>query len=312
MTAGGSRYDLGDLKRCIAVSFSAGELSRFAERFGIMLDREGSTAESARMLVRAMAARGELDRLVDNLHQVKPLVEWPEPAGGDYVPDYVPTPPSMGRSGEPAPPFSSGPGLTLDSPGSLGPPLPPPPPRRAPAVADPYASEPEPKREAPPWRWIAIGAGGMLVLALGAVGVWLLVRDEAPAIEGIAALAADHMRGTVDAVARTCDAQEADSARERLADAFRRCTSPPRIRPGVAPALPAPPPPPAAPIPAAPRPAGAPKTESSCLDRCQQFQSQCQESECGAEPRSAEKYAAYQKCLGECMTKFTRCRMACR
>jgi len=212
VTAGGSRYDLGDLKRCIAVSFSAGELSRFAERFGIMLDREGSTTESARMLVKAMASRGELDRLVDNLHQVKPLVEWPVPAG-DYVPDYVPAPPSMGRSVEP---FSSGPGLSLDSPGSLGPPLPPP--RRAPrapAVADPYAAEPEPKREGPPWRWIAIGAGGMLILALGAAGVWFLLRDEAPPIEGIAALAADHMRGTVDAVARTCDAADADSARER-------------------------------------------------------------------------------------------------
>jgi hypothetical protein len=52
--------------------------------------------------------------------------------------------------------------------------------------------------------------------------------------------------------------------------------------------------------------------EPACLDTCHRMHASCKESECGAEPRSAEKYADYQRCLGECLAKYSRCRLGCR
>jgi hypothetical protein len=328
---GGSHYDEADLKRRIAVSFSAGELSRFAERLGVMLDREGDPAGGARALVRSMGLRKELDRLVDLLREAKPLVEWPDP-----LPDERPAPSSKDPSTPFAPSAPQGAALSLDSPGSLGPaggitpsapaPSSPSPPgtsapgRSAPAphasdpglLADPYL-RPEPAA-APPWRWIALGAVATALLVATGLGIWVLSRD-APAEQqqGVAVLAAQELRNTIDAIAKTCAATEGSSARDRLADAFRRCSGVPRIRPGLDLT------PPIQPTPAPAAPAGAPvprgdrpKPESTCPDRCHALQTQCQESECGPEPRSAEKYVDYQRCLGECLQKASRCRLSCR
>ena len=68
-----------DLTRRIAVSFSAGELSRYAERWRVYPDRDGGVDSGARMLVRALAGRRKLGELVASLRAHKPLVEWPDP-----------------------------------------------------------------------------------------------------------------------------------------------------------------------------------------------------------------------------------------
>src|SRR5690606_13462561 len=104
--AGPLRYHLPELRRCIELSFSAGELSKFAERFGVFLDREGGVEKAARTLVKALDARGGLGPLVEALRQKKPLVQWPEPlAEASAPPPTAPEPAGSPPAPEaPAPP----------------------------------------------------------------------------------------------------------------------------------------------------------------------------------------------------------------
>jgi hypothetical protein len=315
------RYPEAELKRCIAMSFSAGELSQFAAQLGVLLDREGRIEEGARTLVRALSMRGELDRLLSRLREAKPLVQWPEPQAPEpAAAPFVPAAPLPG----------------LGSPGSLGGPEPMPPPEpageRKPAsdgspaapasgepLLDPFAAD-EAEQAAVRRRsmrgWLALGAVFAAGIGIGAVIISLMLREDEPAggePAAMAAVAADHLRSAVSTVAKACEAEPNDSARGQLADAFRRCSGP-RIRPGLdtTPLLPPPAPDPRAPAHPRAQPGAPVSREPACLDTCHRMHASCKESECGAEPRSAEKYADYQRCLGECLAKYSRCRLGCR
>ena len=62
------RHDPGELRRLIALSFRAGELSRFASKMGVFTDQEGSVEDGARTVVRAMEHRDELAKLVEEAY----------------------------------------------------------------------------------------------------------------------------------------------------------------------------------------------------------------------------------------------------
>jgi len=302
------RFDAAELRRIIALSFSAGELSKFAERFKVFVGRQEPT-QGARNLVRALEARGELERLVTNLREAKPLVEWPQ--GQVEVVDATPVVAAPEAPSEPSEAVAEvAPAAEAAEP-----------PRTKPLV-DPYleqaaAEEANPKRNLLLPLAVVFGAG----LLLGAAGLWLVARDAPPPPAGpaletgsVAQLAANHLERSVGAVMKSCDTKPAGSVRDTLADAFRRCGQA-KIRPGVAPFVapaPRPQPEPEPQRQAAPRKRGTPSRSPACLDRCHQMHAQCQQSDCGAEPRSSAKYASYQKCMSGCLTKYSRCRLSCR
>lgn len=114
--------DAGELKRRIAVCFSATDLRTFAEKMGLghIAPWERGVQEGARELVRHFEREHALPGLLEKLREARPLVEWPEPValsapGLAFVPGPAPTQPmsSPGRLG-------SGPPQPMNSPGYLG------------------------------------------------------------------------------------------------------------------------------------------------------------------------------------------------
>jgi hypothetical protein len=85
-------YDPAELCRCIVVCFSTGDLRQVAESLGAAegINWSRGTNEAARDLVRHFERKADLDTLVAKLREVRPLVEWPEPA----LPDAPAAPPS--------------------------------------------------------------------------------------------------------------------------------------------------------------------------------------------------------------------------
>jgi hypothetical protein len=309
-----AHYDPRELERLAAVSFSAGELSDFAHKFGIFTSRDGDAREGARTLVRGMARREALAELVDELRLAKPLVEWPEPEwrAARQPPAAAPTAadPSAATGAEPRASSAEGD-------------------RGEASIRDPFAmldDDEAPGTGLPPRLWLMIGAA-VVVAGLVGGGIVLLATakpDGPPRPEdgpvSIAQRASSHLRDAVGAVARACDAEVTTrSARDSLATAFRRCASPdgpvpsgraagpalPPLFPSVQPRPPgvAPPPPREAPRPSGPR---------RCLDRCETQHRECIQSKCGPEPTEGSKYDAYQRCLGGCLTSSSRCRLTCR
>jgi len=318
------QVDLAELRRCLAFSFSAGELSKYAERWRVFTDRDGTAAEGARVLVRALDGRNKLPELVSSLQAHKPLVEWPEP-------EVIPAPPMAALSeptSAPSQPITAAalpPAARNGAPGSepMGGPL-----------VDPFSQPAAPDGQdlggAGNW-WARSSVGTratMLVIifaagiGLGGLAFWLLSRSNhstdatAPGSgdANIAQLAAAHLRSSVGQVTRACEVDgDGETARDALAKAFRRCTQP-EIRPGLAPG-PLPPltsrRPPKPPAPARPTPRRPLSHQPVCLDRCHRFHEQCKASECGAEPTSGAKYAEYQRCLAGCLAKYSQCRLRC-
>jgi len=87
-------YEHAELARLLTLAFSPGELDELTLQRGVPAARKSTSAagagsETARVLVRGLAADGRLDRFVESLREDHPLVEWPtplevppEPAGG--------------------------------------------------------------------------------------------------------------------------------------------------------------------------------------------------------------------------------------
>ncbi len=306
-----ARYDANELRRLIAISFSTGELSKYAERWRVFIDRDGTPDDGARALVRAIQSRDKLPQLVESLRAHKPLVEWPAP-----IAEPEPTPPPIAPTQIDAPPAAPA--------GPEVPATPPEPPREPlvdPYYADEAAPEPAPSPPLALPKWLPLAAmltGGVL---LGALGTWLLARDDetvdepAPqAAERLAAIADAELRRSLAKVRDACKVDDQDSARDLLRVAFDSCAVP-EIQPGVVPAtpLPAPEPRPSqADRRPPPRPKSSPDREPECLMRCHEIHTACKASECGPEPSSASDYASYQRCLSSCMSKYTRCRLTCR
>jgi len=84
---------VAELRRCITLSFSAGDLRELAEGLGARglpgFDR--GIQEAAREVVRHFERQGDLPRLVEKLAEARPLMEWPTKAK-QSVPEKTPPP----------------------------------------------------------------------------------------------------------------------------------------------------------------------------------------------------------------------------
>ncbi len=316
-----------DLTRLLAMSFSAGELSKFAEQWRVFTDREGSSEDCARSLVRTLEARRELGALVATLRTHKPLVDWPDPPPAPTVPGapFSPFAPPEAQGSDASSPSSRAPG-ERDADSDAPPPSAPRSElRREAPLLDPYLDEEEDTTALPSLgRWLVLAAVGLGGAVAGAAAMYFLhparVPAEAPPeVAPLSQQAAALLRDRVQAVALACDVpSDGDSAREILATAFAECGTPP-VRPNRAstpdPAPVSTPAPLVAPArPALPGrgPRSTPESGSGCLDACRAVYTDCAKSACGAEPESAAEYTTYQRCLHECQQRSGRCRLSCR
>jgi hypothetical protein len=129
-------YDLIELRRRIAGSFSAGELRALADSLGVGgINWDRGVQDAAREMVRQCERYAGLPALVARLREEKPLVEWPDPVAPPAAPPGDPhtpgAPPLPATVAFPAPPpLSSSPGTfglippLSSSPGSFGGPPP--------------------------------------------------------------------------------------------------------------------------------------------------------------------------------------------
>ena len=310
-----------DLERLIAISFSASELSKYAERWRVHTDREGGSERGARALVKALEGRGKLATLVQSLRSHKPLVEWPEPPPSPTVPQ---APVIEEESPEPGASEIEE-AAEAEEAEEATPSIPSEPPREP--LVDPYFVRQEDEAEERHVRsavriaaFIAVAA--VLGIAIGATGMYFFhpgVQTSHPERAGLAKLAAALLEERVGAVAFACEAPEGgDSARDVLRAAFAECGSdeirpgPKRRAPSVSPGVRLPP----GPAPARPRPAPRRRSTTqpgkSCLDGCQDGYNACAATRCGAEPQSASEYESWQRCLHDCQSTRMRCRLTCR
>ncbi len=280
-----------DLIRLVAMSFSAGELSKYAERWRVFTDREGASQNGARALVRALSARGKLGELIVSLRAHKPLVQWPDPPPAPPEPTAsepsVAPPSSVTEDERTSEPPSSEPASVRSSGRDSDPDS-----GRQPLI-DPYLSEtdePSPTKTHRPMMAL-VGIGGLLV---GAGGMYLFHPDRAKARAKdrapLAALARRELENRVKAVAEVCKVpSDGDSARDVLAVAFSECSVPEldRLR-ATASSSPRRAQPPSRRT----RP-GTKKSAASgadCLKGCAELYVSCAKSRCGPPPSSSADY----------------------
>lgn len=259
-------YDVAELRRCMVVSFSAGELGELARAHG-MLPSAGSLGgapapadETARALLRHVERQGGLDSLVQRLREERPLVQWPEavaaaPARPPEADEGAAQPPLDGLAQEPAAPGPLDPAVATEpeaEPAS-SPPAPaagPPPPAAEQATAAPGLAPQAVPTTAPSraglgaWahtqrRWLLAAGGGALLVAM--VVAFVAGRassgpdadqDALPAADPaspapVAKVAAEQLSAAVTAVAEACGVADARGpAKQVLANAFRACSGP--------------------------------------------------------------------------------------
>jgi hypothetical protein len=273
-------YDPVELRRRIAVCFSASELRRLAESLGVSgsIAWDRGTQEAVRDLVRQFERYYGLETLVAKLRELRPLVEWPEAQ-----------PAEPGSS-----PFERG-GPPLSSPGALGAPSPAAaPPKEEPVLQDPlvpsesaapraFAPVPPPRLAAPVWPGVtgppaapgrARSVDPRVLIALTALAVLAAViafaagraSTPAPASEaadnatptspratpskrpdGPATRAAAAMSRTLATIGRICEVGAGTTnTTEILARAYEQCGPAPLLPRPVILAPPSPSPPPSA------------------------------------------------------------------
>lgn len=302
------KHDPREVRRVLTMAFSAGELSKYAERWRVFTDREGSVTDGARQLVRALEARDKLGQLVESLRAHKPLFEWPEPT----IEVAEPAPRDDGESPSaadaPAEPGAAAEATAAETEPASGVGAP---------IVDPFAMR-EPASQdrgvVIPKRWLVIGASGVAALLVIVIVIAATTGGEGTETASLAHGAADELSRSVAAVRGACKIDEdSDSARDALTAAFRRC-SVPSIRPSrVDVPLPSRPKPTPAPQPLVlPKRTGPVSRRPACLDQCHQIHNQCKASQCGQEPASAAAYDTYQRCLSGCLSQYSRCRLTCR
>ena len=302
-----------ELRRLVARALSAGELAAIAHVFELAHAPDASCDQLARDLVRAAEATGQLARLVAELRQRKPLVEWPDPA-----PEPTRTA-SEEVAGGAAPPEAQAPEPTVDDPfGGPG--------AKEPSAASRWADGAD--ASARSRRRVVIVA--LLVAAALAAVVILVVAlrtGRAVAPSGpLADLVADEVHGASRAVAARCGYRDvpggphdllslaasdcsaasttdaASSVARPLSTATESAATSSEAQPVGRSAEPREPSPPAQ-----PRAPSAP----SCLDQCNAENRRCLREECGAEPTSGAAYEAYQRCAASCLQRSSRCRLRC-
>jgi hypothetical protein len=303
-------YDLTELRRRIAVSFSTAELSQFAQGIHVHLDREGRVDDSARALIRAMQQRERIDDLVDRLRAHKPDVEWPEPRppvspAPSPPPDPPDPPPQTGD-----PPIDEPPPAASAADPPTAPSTEPPGEDKGPTAGDDAGGKAASPVIIPSMLGAALAGG----VAVGIAATWLALRKpkEADPPAPIAKLAAEQLEESVAGVVRACGGDdEGGSARDRLRRSFDRCVpqpSPGSVEPDplqTSGARASGPPLNLGPSPSLPG-------SDSCLINCNAAHEACRSNRCGPEPSGAAPFANWQRCQSACLADNSRCRLACR
>jgi hypothetical protein len=263
-------YDAVELRRRIVVCFSMSELRELADALGVggvAWDR--GPQEAARELVRQCERYAGLPALVAKLREVRPLMEWPEPATPQAVVPALPEP-MIAPSGDPFAPSAFPQVPTLpSSPGTLQPGAPQPPvPEHEPAppsfasgppIADPFGAPapgppamglpPSPGQPSPIWpgtfvappprtgldpRLIAAGIG--LTALLGAAVVIAFLAGRATSGDGVSAAPAASSTASPEGAHRGDGpaAMVTDAVARGLANVARACELPPSVGESVA------------------------------------------------------------------------------
>jgi len=297
----------------LAVGLGAASLRDVSARLGAP-PASGNNDAVARELVRFAEKSGRLAELVAALHEVAPLVEWPEPLA-DTPAAPAPTLPDAEMPPEVSA-IASPPATSPVTPGEAEEPRSEwiPPGRRA---ADDARSAA--KNGVDPRVFVAV-AGLMAVAAVFAFLAGRISADtndeEPPPRADAAARVARAVQTSLENVARTCKVS-ADPPLESslLRTAYDVCgVSAERARPHALPSLDvvptARPAEPEGPIVPAPKRTELPRANTACVDQCNASHATCRRG-CGAEPTESSAYGDYQACLGKCLKASSQCRQAC-
>jgi hypothetical protein len=339
-------YDPVELRRRMAVCFSGPELRELAESLGVagQVTWDRGPSEASRDLIKQFEKYYGLGILVAKLRELRPLVEWPEPAD----------PALAVRSPEPAPKTVAAaplvaPALDALSAGEGGAPLQDPhappasaAPRSEIARAWPGTARPTPEQPPAPKgidpRLLLVVAGLTVLAAVIAYFAGRASRPEGAGPEaagsaspaagpqkppGPALRAANAFRRSLDRVVRSCDLPTgSDRDASILGLALASCGL--QLR-APASALTAPPLDPI--IPSDPRPQTRPKTPrtskdpaqaaipitskgDACIAGCETDRRSCNDH-CGAEPTESSLYDGYMRCRSRCLSATSHCRLGC-
>ena len=344
-------YDPVELRRRMAVCFSAPELRDLAESLGVAgsIAWDRGQSEAARELIRQFEKYYGLGILVAKLRALRPDVEWPEPADPALA---APTPQTIADAPR------------LQEEREVGPTIPDP---LAPPLSQPGRTEAArtegapPSRVAPAWpgntvaassgagraidaRVLVVVAGLTVLAALIAYAAGRASRPPLAAPEaagsaapsnsapprrpdGPATHAADALRRSLDRVVRGCDLPAStDRDASILGLALARCGV--QLR---APLSALNPPVPDIPLPSErvvePRPQGKTRTPKAAkepaavkdpatakADACLgvcEAERRSCNDHCGAEPLEGSLYDGYMRCRSRCLSATSHCRLAC-
>ncbi|MEP7125785.1 MAG: hypothetical protein ABJE95_32945 [Byssovorax sp.] len=338
-------YDPVELRRRMAVCFSGPELRELAESLGVtgQVSWDRGPSESSRDLIKQFEKYYGLGILVAKLRELRPLVEWPEPADPALalgaLPAQIPvaaaplSTPTFDRreaaeSGAPladphAPSSSAAPRSTVAAawPGTTG----------------PTPAAPAAQKGIDP-RVLVVVAGLTVLAALIAYAAGRASRppDAAPDAAGSAApakpakpagpamRAAGVFRRSLDRVVRSCDlptGEERDASILGLALAHCGLT----LR-APSSALTAPPLDPIIPNDRPPTTTKPKSTKTSkdpaqaavavttkgdsCIAACETDRRSCNDH-CGSEPTESSLYDGYMRCRSRCLSATSHCRLAC-
>jgi hypothetical protein len=346
-SAAAEGYDPVELRRRMAVCFSGPELRELAESLGVtgQITWDRGPSESSRDLIKQFEKYYGLGILVAKLRELRPLVEWPEPAD-----------PAL-AFGAPPPPSVVGPPLVAptldqrearDGGAPIQDPLSAPPsaaPRSAvarawPGTTAPTSATPDAPKGIDP-RVLIVVAGLTVLAALiayaagrasapptaaaDAAGSALPVGSASPQRPpGPAMRASNAFRRSLDRVVRSCDLPTgSDRDASILGLALGHCGL---VLRAPASALTAPP---LDPIIPSDRPstttrvkptktskdpaqAAIPVTSKgdSCIAGCETDRKSCNDH-CGAEPTESSLYDGYMRCRSRCLSATSHCRLAC-
>jgi hypothetical protein len=337
-------YDPVELRRRMAVCFSGPELRELAESLGVagQVGWDRGPSESSRDLIKQFEKYYGLGILVAKLRELRPLVEWPEPAdpARPQAPAAAPLPKTIAAAPLVVP--------ALDAPANGPPiqdPLSPPssPAARAPnaaawpGTARPAAAAPAAPKGIDP-RVLIVVASLTVLAALIAYAAGRASRPEAAAPDaaasaapvvatrppGPATHAADAFRRSLDRVVRSCDLPTgSDRDASILGLALAHCglqlrtpmsalTAPP-----LEPMIPTEPRPPSTRVKSTktskdPAQAVTPPTPKGdvCIAACETDRRSCNDH-CGSEPTESSLYDGYMRCRSRCLSATSHCRLAC-
>jgi hypothetical protein len=338
-------YDPVELRRRMAVCFSGPELRELAESLGVVgqITWDRGPSESARDLIKQFEKYYGLGILVAKLRELRPLVEWPEPAEPALVPPPAPPLPKA-IAAAPLPVIAALSAEEREGGPPIQDPMAPPSsaaPRSQAAPAWPGTSHPTPSTTTPTPRAIdarvlVVVAGLTVLAALIAYAAGRASRPPSAAPEaagsalpapskppGPAMRAADVFRRSLDRVVRSCDlVTSSDRDAAILGLALSRCGL--QLRAPVS-ALTAPPldpiivndprpttrPKPTRPAkdPTPPRDPATAKADA-CIASCETDRKSCNDH-CGAEPTESSLYDGYMRCRSRCLSATSHCRLAC-